>query len=87
MLKLACVCVLGVAVSGAAIAGGDVAVGKAKVDQVCSECHAKEDWADIDTATLQSKIHDVVSGKTKHKKPLKLTDDEIAGIAAYWTAK
>jgi cytochrome c553 len=87
MLKFAPLLLLSVALSGTAVAAGDVAVGKAKVDQVCSKCHAKEDWADESTASMESKINDVVSGKFKHKIPVKLTGEEIAGIAAYWTAK
>ena len=39
-----------------------------------------------DTATLEAQIKDVVSGKTKHKKAIKLTDAEIADIAAFWSS-
>lgn len=86
MLKFACFFAMSVAMCGAAVAG-DAAAGKAKVDEICSECHAKEDWAGKDAPTLESKIKDVVSGKTKHKKALKLTDADIANVAAYWSSK
>jgi cytochrome c553 len=75
-----------VAMCGTAAAAGDAAVGKAKVDEVCSECHEKADWAGQDAATVEAKIHGVVSGKTKHKKKITLTDAEMAGVAAYWTS-
>jgi mono/diheme cytochrome c family protein len=86
MRKFAWLIATSVAMGGTAFAG-DAAVGKAKVDEVCSECHEKADWAAEDAATLEAKIRDVVSGKAKHKKPIKLTDAEIAGVAAYWTSK
>jgi mono/diheme cytochrome c family protein len=83
MLKLLWVGALSVAACGAA-AAGDAAMGKAKSDAVCSECHEKADWAGEDAASLEAKIASVVAGKTKHKKKLSLTDEEIKGIAAYW---
>jgi cytochrome c553 len=85
MLKFAWLVALSVAMSGAAVAG-DAAVGKAKADEVCSECHEKGDWAGQDAASLESKISDVVAGKTKHQKQIKLTAEEIAGVAAYWSS-
>lgn len=87
MLKSGCLLTISVALSGTAFAGGDVAAGKAKTEEVCSACHAKEDWAGKDAATLEAAIKDVVAGKTKHKKKLTLTDEEIANIAAYWSSK
>jgi mono/diheme cytochrome c family protein len=86
MLKLAGLLAVSVAMSGAAVAA-DAAAGKAKHDEICSACHEKADWAGNDAATLEAKIKDVVSGKTKHKKALKLTDAEIANVAAYWSSK
>lgn len=86
MFKLASICVLSVAVCGVA-AAGDAAAGKAKVDAVCSKCHEKEDWADQDAAAIQAKIKGVVDGTTKHKEKLKLTEQEQADIAAYWSSK
>ena len=50
-------------------------------------CHEKADWAGKDAARLEAQIKDVVSGKTKHKKEIKLTDAEIADVAAYWSSK
>lgn len=84
MSKFAWICTLSVAACSVAVAG-DPAAGKAKADAVCAECHEKADWAGENAAALEAKIKDVVGGKTKHKKKLTLTDDEIKGIAAYWT--
>jgi len=86
MLKFTCFLAMSVSLCGAAVAG-DAAAGKTKHDAVCSACHAKEDWAGKDAATLEAQIKDVVSGKTKHKKAIKLTDAEAADVAAYWSSK
>ncbi len=81
MLKLASFLAVSVAMCGTAVAG-DAAAGKAKVDEVCSECHEKADWAGKDAAGLEAQIKGVVSGTTKHKKKITLTDKEIADVAA-----
>jgi len=86
MLKCACFLAMSVAWCGAAVAA-DAAAGKAKHDEVCSSCHEKADWAGKDAATLEGQIKGVVSGATKHKKAIKLTDAEIADVAAYWSSK
>lgn len=85
MLKLTCICVLAVLASGTALAA-DPAAGKRTVDKVCGKCHVKADRQGQDAAALEAAIKDVVSGKTKHKKAVKLTDAEIADVAAYWVA-
>jgi cytochrome c553 len=86
MMKLAWVCALSAAVSGGALAA-DGAAGKAKVDATCSMCHEKADWAEETAPALEGMIKSIVAGKTKHKETLKLTDQEIANIAAYWAGK
>jgi cytochrome c553 len=64
----------------------DVEGGKAKVAQLCAECHRPSDWNGETQPALQSLIKDVVAGKVPHsKRAIKLTDQEIADIAAYWT--
>ena len=67
-------------------AAADVEVGKAKVQQICSECHEAADWKGKSAAELQAKIANVVAGKVKHPKKLQLTDAEMADVAAYWAA-
>ena len=84
-MKLASVCVVAIAVSGPAFAA-DLAAGKAIVDKTCSKCHVKADREGTDAAALQTRIQEIVAGKVKHKKPLKLTDEEAASVAAYWTS-
>jgi cytochrome c553 len=65
----------------------DVEAGKAKVAQMCAECHRPADWNGETPAALQSLIRDVVAGKIPHsKRALKLSDQDIADIAAYWTS-
>ena len=64
----------------------DVEAGKAKVAQLCAECHRPSDWSGKTQPALQSLIKDVVAGKVPHsKRAIKLTDQEIADIAAFWT--
>lgn len=80
---------LAVALLGSVVldaAAADVEAGKAKVKQVCAECHEVADWKAKNEADLQAKIASVVAGKVKHPKKIQLTDAEIADIAAYWAA-
>jgi len=74
---------LGVVLNSAA---ADVDVGKAKVQQVCSECHEAADWKGQSEADVRAKIASVVAGKAKHPKKLQLTDAEMADVAAYWVS-
>ncbi len=65
----------------------DVEAGKAKVAQLCSECHRAADWSGETEPALQSLIKDIVAGKVPHgKRTLKLSDQDIADISAYWTS-
>jgi mono/diheme cytochrome c family protein len=66
---------------------GDVDAGKAKVAQQCAECHRPADWDGETTAQLQSLLRDIAAGRLTHRKrPLQLTEQDIADIAAYWTS-
>jgi len=71
---------LGVAVTASA---ADAQAGKAKFDQICSQCHDVGDWKGKSEAQLAGMIRDVSSGKAKHPKKLGLTSDEIANIATW----
>jgi mono/diheme cytochrome c family protein len=64
----------------------DAAAGKGIFDGTCSACHEMADWQGKNTAELTAMIHDIVAGKTKHKKALKLSDTEIADVAAFITS-
>jgi len=66
-------------------AHADAAAGKATFKQICSECHEVADFEGEDAAALQGTIKKIVGGQMKHKKELKLTDAQIADVAAYMT--
>lgn len=85
MLKNACVFAVSMSLCGAAMAA-DVAAGKKKYEEMCSQCHEKTDSAGKSAALVESRIKEVVTGKFKHKKKLKLTDAEIADLAAFWVS-
>ena len=67
--------------------GADPAAGKAKVAELCAECHRPKDWSGETTAALESLLNDIVAGKVKHsQRKLQLSRQEVADIAAYWTS-
>ena len=68
------------------IAAADAAAGKAKFTAACAECHEVGDFAGQDANALTETIKKIVAGQQKHKKALKLTDAEIADLAAYMAA-
>lgn len=68
------------------IASADAAAGKAKFEGTCAECHEVGDFAGQPVAKLTDEIKKIVAGTTKHKKALKLSDAEIADLAAYMSA-
>lgn len=73
--------------STAPIFAADLDVGKAKVTQLCAECHRPKDWSGETTVALEALIKDVVAGKVNHaSRKIQLTPSEIADIAAYWTS-
>ena len=73
------------AFSGAAFAG-DAAAGEKKAE-MCMDCHDPgEDFAGVSADDIAGKIKGVVSGQTKHKKQLTLSDADIADIAAFFAA-
>jgi len=67
--------------SGASLAAN--AGGKATFDQICSECHEAGDFEGESAADVGAKIKKIVGGQTKHKKALKLTDQQISDVAAF----
>jgi mono/diheme cytochrome c family protein len=70
-----------VSYGGAAFA--DAAAGKATFTDVCSECHEVADFEGEDPAEMSATLKKIVAGQMKHKKALKLTDAQIADVAAY----
>ena len=61
----------------------DVEAGKAKVQQLCAECHQLSDWKGKSEAQMHDQIAAVVAGKAKHPKKPSLSDTDVANIAAY----
>lgn len=84
--------ILAVAAATFALAGfstaasADAAAGKAKFAADCAECHEAADFAGEDAAALSATLKKIVAGQMKHKNALKLTDAEIADVAAYMAA-
>jgi mono/diheme cytochrome c family protein len=80
---------LTVAVAAAGFAGygsvamADAAAGKAMFNDVCSECHETADFEGESAADLTATIKKISAGQMKHKKALKLTDQQAADVAAF----
>ncbi|MGH2500803.1 MAG: c-type cytochrome [Candidatus Limnocylindria bacterium] len=68
---------------GSVSARADVAAGKARFNAACGECHDSADFENENPQALAATLRRIVSGELKHKKPLQLSDQEIADIAAY----
>jgi len=66
---------------GAALA--DAAAGKATFEDVCAECHETADFEGEAAADLTATIKKISAGQMKHKKALKLTDQQAADVAAF----
>lgn len=63
----------------------DKAAGEALTKR-CAECHEPADWKGESAESLEALIKGVVTGQTKHKVKLQLSDAEIADIAAFWSS-
>jgi len=61
----------------------DAAAGKATFDEICAECHEAADFEGEDAAALADTVKQISAGQVKHKKALKLTDQQAADVAAY----
>ena len=68
---------------GSGSAQADVAAGKARFNAACGQCHDSADFENENPQALAATLRRIVSGELKHKKPLQLSDQEIADIAAY----
>lgn len=65
------------------LAHADAAAGKATFEETCSECHEVADFDGEDPKAVAATLKQIVAGTKKHKKALKLTDAQIADVAAY----
>ena len=68
------------------VASADAAAGKAKFTAACAECHEVADFEGESAAALTETLKAIVAGKQKHKNALKLSDAEVADLAAYMAA-
>jgi mono/diheme cytochrome c family protein len=68
------------------LAHADAAAGKATFTSICSECHEVADFDGENPKDISATIKEIVAGQKKHKKALKLTDQQIADVAAYMAA-
>lgn len=86
-MKISRLVVLASTFAGLASYGGgalaDAAAGKATFTSICSECHEVGDFEGENPAAVSATIKKIVGGQIKHKKALKLTDAQIADVAAY----
>jgi cytochrome c553 len=84
--------ILALSVATFAIAGfsmtasADAAAGKTKFTAACAECHEVGDFEGQAAAALTDTMKKIVAGTQKHKQALKLSDAEIADLAAYMAA-
>jgi mono/diheme cytochrome c family protein len=69
--------------AGCGLAQADVAAGKAKFNAVCGECHSSADFENENPQALATTLRQIVGGQLRHKKPLQLSDQEIADLATY----
>jgi mono/diheme cytochrome c family protein len=86
-MELKRVLIVAVASLGAAgwslSASADAAAGKAKFAADCAECHEAADFAGEDAKALADSLKKISAGQMKHKTAIKLSDAEIADVAAY----
>ena len=86
-MKLNRMLIVAVAALGATgwsmVANADAAAGKAKFAASCAECHEAGDFEGEDAKVLGDTIKKIAGGQVKHKSAIKLSDAEIADVAAY----
>ena len=87
LMRMLAVSVATLAMAGfSSLASADAAAGKAKFTATCAECHEAGDFAGEDAKALGDTMKKIVAGQAKHKVALKLSDAEIADLAAYMAA-
>jgi mono/diheme cytochrome c family protein len=74
--------VMGLAGYGA-VAHADAAAAKKMFTDVCSECHEAADFEGEKAADVAATIKKISAGQMKHKKAIKLSDQEAADMAAF----
>ena len=85
--RILCVTVAALGLAGVStVASADAAAGKTKFEAACAECHDVADFEGSDAKATADTLKKMVAGTEKHKKALKLSDAEIADLAAYMAA-
>jgi mono/diheme cytochrome c family protein len=65
------------------VIAADAAAGKKIYDQICADCHELKDHAGKPAMDLQKSLKAIVARQKKHKKQLKLDDEQIANVSEY----
>jgi cytochrome c553 len=68
------------------VAQADAAAAKKMFNDTCAECHEAADFEGENAAELAATIKKISAGQMKHKKAIKLTDQEAADMAAFMAA-
>jgi mono/diheme cytochrome c family protein len=68
---------------GSTARGADVSAGKVRFNAACGSCHDAADFEGENPQALVATLRRLASGELKHKKPLQLSDSEMADVAAY----
>lgn len=66
-----------------ATALADAAATKKMFEDVCAECHETADFEGEDAKEMAATIKKISAGQMKHKKAIKLTDQQAADMAAF----
>jgi mono/diheme cytochrome c family protein len=86
-MRIVVVALAGLGAAGWSLsASADAAAGKARFEAACAECHEAADFAGEDAKALADSIKKIAAGQMKHKSAIKLSDAEIADVAAYMAA-
>lgn len=82
-MKIKLLMVVSTAAVLAGYGGSALADAKKSFDDVCAECHETADFEGENAADLTATIKKISAGQMKHKKAIKLTDEEAAAMAAF----
>jgi mono/diheme cytochrome c family protein len=83
-MKIKSLLVISLATAGLAGYGAAaLADAKATFNDVCAECHETADFEGENAAELTATLKKISAGQMKHKKAIKLTDQEAADMAAF----
>ena len=67
------------------IASADVTDGEALSNDLCYDCHFVDEGEMAELEATFDSIKGIVDGSVKHRKKLKLTDEEIQSLIEYFS--